>query len=119
MRLSAWQKECGTNSVERIGNKISYIKKPQARSSFPAAVLSVISLGFMAASVGIACHTRGDAPLAAAAFGFCSIITALVSLVYGVLSFFEKEKNYRLARVSTALAGTLTIVWLIIIVAAR
>lgn len=118
MWLSAWQKECGTDTVERIGNKVSYIKKPLAQSSYPAVILAAVALGFMAASVGIAYHTRGNAPLAAAAFGFCSIVTALASLVYCVMSFLEREKNYRLARISTAVAGTLVVVWLIIIVAA-
>ena len=118
MLLSVWQKECGRSTVERIGNKVSYIKKPFAKNSFAAAGLSAASLVFMAAALGTAYHTRGNAPLFAAALGFCSILTALASLLYVVLSFFEKEKNYRLAKVSLVASGVLVFIWLVMIVIA-
>ena len=56
--------------------------------------------------------------LFAAALGFCSIVTAAASLIYGILALLEKEKNYRIAKVSTAIAGIEILIWLIIIVIA-
>ena len=61
--------------MERIGNKVSYIKKPLAKNSFVAAGLVAAALLFYAAAIGFSYHTQGNAPLAAAALGFCSIIT--------------------------------------------
>ena len=77
--------------MERIGNKVSYIKKPFAKNSFVAAGL-------------------------AAALGFCSIIIAVSSVVYGVFAMMEKEKNYLLAKISLAAAGILLLVWVLMIV---
>jgi len=56
--------------VERIGNKVSYIKKPLAKAGFVAAGLAAAAFAFMAAAVGFAYHTRGNAPLMASALGF-------------------------------------------------
>ena len=83
--------------MERIGNKVSYIKKPFAKNSFSY-------------------YTQGNAPLAAAALGFCSIIIAVSSVVYGVFAMMEKEKNYLLAKISLAAAGILLLVWVLMIV---
>ena len=90
--------------MERIGNKVSYIKKPFAKNSFVAAGLS------------FSYYTQGNAPLAAAALGFCSIIIAVSSVVYGVFAMMEKEKNYLLAKISLAAAGILLLVWVLMIV---
>lgn len=104
--------------MERIGNKVSYIKKPLAKYSFVAAGLSAAALIFGAVSVTIACKTRGNAPLFAAALGFCSIVTALSAVVYGMFSFSEKEKNYLLAKISLGFSGTILLCWLIMIIIA-
>ena len=56
--------------MERIGNKVSYIKKPLAKNSFVAAGLVAAALLFYAAAIGFSYHTQGNAPLAAAALGF-------------------------------------------------
>ena len=104
--------------MERIGNKVSYIKKPFAKNSFVAAGLAAAALVFYAAAISFSYYTQGNAPLAAAALGFCSIVTAAASLIYGILALLEKEKNYRIAKVSTAIAGIEILIWLIIIVIA-
>ncbi len=104
--------------MERIGNKVSYIKKPLAKAGFVAAGLAAAAFGFMAAAVGFAYHTQGNAPPVAAALGFCSIITSVSSFAYGIFSFFEKEKNYLLAKISLVAAGMLILIWLFMIIIA-
>jgi len=104
--------------VERIGNKVSYIKKPFAKASFVSAGLSLVSFLLAAAAIGFAYYTQGNAPLNVAALGFCSILTAAFSLIYGIISFFEKEKNYLLAKISLSVAGALLFVWVVIVVIA-
>ena len=105
--------------MERIGNKVSYIRKPLARYSFVAVGLIVMSYVFGTAAVGLSYQNQGDAPLMAAALGLCSIVTALSSIVYGVFSFFEKEKNYILAKVCLVFAGMAMCFWLVVIFAAQ
>ena len=106
----------GRDTVERIGNKVSYIKKPFAKNSFVAAGLAAAALVFYAAAISFSYYTQGNAPLAAAALGFCSIIIAVSSVVYGVFAMMEKEKNYLLAKISLAAAGILLLVWVLMIV---
>ena len=78
--------------MERIGNKVSYIKKPFAKNSFVAAGLAAAALVFYAAAISFSYYTQGNAPLAAAALGFCSIIIAVSSVVYGVCHDGEREE---------------------------
>ena len=102
--------------MERIGNKISYIRKPLAKYSFVSAGLVVAAYVFAVVSVALSYQARGNVPMVSAALGLCSILTAISSLVYGVFSFFEKEKNYILARICLIAAGILTFFWLVIMI---
>ena len=85
------QKGCGIVTMERIGNKVSYIRKPLAKYSFVSLGLIVAAYIFGIAAVVLSYQNMGDAPMNAAAFGLCSIVTTISSIVYGVFSFFEKE----------------------------
>lgn len=101
--------------MERIGNKVSYIRKPIAKYSFVAAGLAAASLIMAVAAVWMSYRMRGNAPLNVAALGLCSMVTAMSALVYGIFSFFEKDKNYLLAKISLSVAGVLILGWLIVI----
>ncbi len=74
---------------------------------------------FGIAAVALSYQSVGDAPLTAAALGLCSIVTVVSSIVYGIFSFFEKEKNYLLAKICLVFAGVAVCFWLVVIVAAR
>ena len=74
--------------MQRIGNKVSYIRKPLAKYSLVSAGLTAVSFLFCGMAIGIACHAQGDAPLYAAALGFCSILTAGSAAAYGIFFFF-------------------------------
>lgn len=104
--------------MKRIGNKVSYIRRPLARQSLPAAGLAAVSLILTLASIGVSYYTGGSAPLWAAAVGFSGILTAAVSVIYGIFSLLEKEKNYILSKISLAAAGVILFLWLIVIVIA-
>ena len=105
--------------MERIGNKVSYIRKPLATYSFVSLGLIVAAYIFGIVSVMLSYKNMGDAPLNAAAIGLCSIVTTVSSIVYGVFAFFEKEKNYLLAKICLVFAGIATCFWLVVLVAAR
>lgn len=102
--------------MERIGNKVSYIRKPIAKYSFVAAGLAAVSLIMAVAAVWMSYRMQGSAPLSAAALGLCSMLTAVSALIYGIFSFLEKDKNYLLAKISLAVSGVLILGWSIIIV---
>ena len=57
----------------------------------------------------------GSLSLIHISLGFCSILTAASSLVYGIFSFLEREKNYILAKASLIAAGILVVLWLAVI----
>ena len=105
--------------MERIGNKVSYIRKPLAKYSFVSLGLNVAANVFGTVAVALAYQSMGDAPMTAAALGLCSIVTTISSVVYGIFSFFEKEKNYILAKVCLVFAGIAVCFWLVVVVAAR
>ena len=104
--------------MERIGNKVSYIRKPLAKYSFVSLGLVVTSYLFGILAVTLSYQNQGNAPMSAAALALCSIVTAVSSIVYGVFSFCEKEKNYLLAKVCLVLAGIAMCFWLVVLLAA-
>lgn len=105
--------------MERIGNKVSYIRKPLAKYSFVSLGLIVAAYVFGTVAVALAYQSMGDAPMTAAALGLCSIVTTISSVIYGIFSFFEKEKNYILAKVCLVFAGIAVCFWLVVVAAAR
>lgn len=74
---------------------------------------------FGIAAVMLSYQNQGDAPMTAAAFGLCSIVTTVSAIAYSLFSFFEKDKKYLLAKVSLVFAGISVCFWLVVIVAAR
>ena len=105
--------------MERIGNKVSYIRKPLAQYSFVSLGLIVAAYVFGVIAVALSYQSMGAAPMTAAALGLCSIVTTISSIVYGIFSFFEKEKNYILAKVCLVFAGVAVCFWLVVVVAAQ
>ncbi|MEY8337416.1 hypothetical protein AALB16_05175 [Lachnospiraceae bacterium 62-35] len=91
--------------------KVSYIRKPLARHSPPALVLSAVSFLFTSAGVWIAVNSQGNAGLNAAALGLCGILTGLTGLLYCWRSFVEKEKNYILARIALVCNSLVLLFW--------
>lgn len=104
--------------MERIGNKVSYIRKPLAKYSLVSAGFAVASYLLAVAAIVLSYFAQGNAPLTAAAFGFCSILTSVSSGVYGIFSFFEKEKNYLLAKICLVAVGIVVFFWLVVILIA-
>lgn len=96
--------------------KVSYIRKPFAKRSFMAIGLAAAALILGGAGLGGTVRTGGQAQLNMAAACFCSLVVALVSMVYGVLSLFEREKKYILARIALGVSGFLVVLWVILII---
>lgn len=78
--------------------------------------LAAAALILSFAGISSAVMAAGEAGLNVAAVCFCSILLALVSLVYGFLSFLEKEKKYILSRIGIGISGLLTVAWIVLII---
>lgn len=102
--------------MRRRTRRISYIKKPFARKSFVSIGFLLAALLCAAASFAISVSFQGNGDVEIAAWGLSSMIFTVVSLVYAVSSFLEKEMNYLLAKISLAVSGLLLALWLGVLV---
>ena len=50
------------------------------------------------------------------AFGFASMVAAVLGIWYGILSFMEKDCKYILARIGIGISAVLVIVWAVILI---
>lgn len=96
--------------------KVSYIRKSFARKSFLSLGLAVGALALGILGIASSVITAGQAQLNVAAVCFCSLLIAIVSMVYGVLSFFESEKKYILSKIGLAISGAMVILWAVLII---
>lgn len=101
--------------MEKRKRKISYIRKPFARRSLFSLPLALVALALAAVSLGLSVQMKGNGDLRIAAWGCSSLLFALTALIYGLLSFLEKEKNYILARIGAGTGGILVVFWICII----
>ncbi|WP_024295984.1 hypothetical protein [Lacrimispora indolis] len=96
--------------------RVSYIRKPFAKRSFLSLGLAVGALALGIIGIVSAVMAEGQAQLNVAAVCFCSLVISLFSLVYGVLSFFEKEKKYILSKIGIGISAALVILWAVLII---
>lgn len=107
-----WQKRDPRTGEMRI----SYIRRPLARRSKMACLLTAASLALMVICIRTAVRTAGQAGLNAGAMGFCSFLLAVVALCYSGFSFLEADRNYLLAKIMLVISGILVLAWLAVIV---
>ena len=77
----------------RNNHKVSYIRKPLAKHSIPAAILAGAAFILTGAGVWLSVMGRGEAGLNAAACGACAILVSITGMLYWWRSSVEKEKN--------------------------
>lgn len=96
--------------------KVSYIRKPMAKHSFPAIVLAAAGLVLTGAGVWLAVRNKGEAGVNAAACGFCAILVSITGMMYCWRASVEKEKNYILAKIGLVLCGLTLLFWICLII---
>lgn len=102
--------------MRQVGDKVSYVRNPFARNSYYCLVLAVLGLALCAASMYLSVTMAGQGGLNTGAYGFSSLVAALMGLWYGVRSFMEKDRNYILAKIGISISIVLVIVWAVIII---
>lgn len=98
--------------MQKRQRKISYIKKLFARKSLISLPFAAVSLVCFVMSLVISVRHQGSGDVNVAAWGFSSIVFAVISLGYSVTSFMEKEMNYILSRISLGISGILLVCWI-------
>ncbi|MCI8578854.1 MAG: calcium:proton exchanger [Lachnospiraceae bacterium] len=101
--------------MEKRKRKISYIRKPFARRSLFSLPLALMALVLAGVSLWISVRMQGNGDLSIAGWACSSLLFALTAVIYGLLSFFEEEKNYMLARIGAGIGGILVLFWICII----
>ena len=84
--------------VRRKKYRISYIRRPLASRSIPATCFAVVALASTIVSLVLSVRAQGNGEENVSAWGFCGIAFTVVTLIYGITAFREKEKNYILAK---------------------
>lgn len=102
--------------MKQIGNKVSYVRNPFAKNSYFSLGLGVVSLTLAAAAMYLSVSTGGNGELNAGAYGFSSILMAIMGLWFGILSFREKERNYILAKIGIGISLVLIILWGVVLI---
>jgi len=95
---------------------VSYIRKSFAKRSFLCLGLAVGALALGMIGIISSVMAEGQAQLNVAAVCFCSMLISIVSMVYGVFSFFEKEKKYILSKIGMGISLSLIILWAVLII---
>ncbi len=96
--------------------RVSYIRKSFAKRSFLCLGLAVGALALGMIGIISSVMAEGQAQLNVAAVCFCSMLISIVSMVYGVFSFFEKEKKYILSKIGMGISLSLIILWAVLII---
>ena len=76
----------------------------------------MLGLALGTASMCLSVTRAGQGGLNTGAYGFSSLVAALMGLWYGVRSFMEKDRNYILAKIGISISVVLVIVWAVIII---
>lgn len=97
--------------MKKANQKISYIKRPFAKKSLVALPFGAAGLACCVVSLFISVRLQGNGGMDVAAWGVSSMVFSAVALVYGLMSFLEKEMNYILARAAAWLGGALLLFW--------
>lgn len=101
---------------ETAASRVSYVRKPFARRSRMSVLLSAAALILGGAGIYEGVATQGHTSLTSGAFGFCSLLLSLIAVWYGIISFWEDDKNYILAKLGIAIGGLLLMGWTAVII---
>lgn len=95
--------------------KVNYLRKPIAKRSKMAILLASISVLFTWIAYNMVIAQRGLPSLTVSAMAFSSMLFAVTGLIYGILSFKEKDVKYMVSYIALGVAGSDLVLWLMII----
>ncbi len=96
---------------ELAASRVSYVKKPFAGRSKMSILLTAAALALGGGGIWKAVTTQGQASLTYGAMGFCSIFLSVIAIWYGIISFWEDDKNYILAKLGIGISLLMLAAW--------
>ncbi len=102
--------------VRRKKYRISYIRRPLASRSIPATCFAVVALASTIVSLVLSVRAQGNGEANVSAWGFCGIAFTVMTLIYGITAFREKEKNYILAKIASIAGAILAVFWVCMLI---
>lgn len=96
-------------------SRVSYIRKPFAVRSIFASGLCIASLILLIIGFRQAVKTAGEIPLNYLVMCLFSIIFAVLGLYYAIRSFFEREKDYLLSKISFLFTSLEVLFWVLVL----
>ena len=86
--------------MRQIGDKVSYVRNPFARNSYYCLTLAVLGLALGTASMCLSVTRAGQGGLNTGAYGFSSLVAALMGLWYRWCAhLWKRYRNYILAKI--------------------
>ena len=101
---------------ELAASRVSYVKKPFAVRSKMSMILTAAALALGGGGIYQAVTTQGQASITFGAMGFCSIFLSVIAIWYGIIAFWEDDKNYILAKLGIGVSLLMLAAWTGIII---
>lgn len=95
------------------GALVNYVRKPMAGRGKISLVLACIALGLFLLAFDLTLRAYGNPTLTVSAIAASSLLFSLASVLYGIFSFSEKDRNYLLSRIGLSIGGLILITWII------
>jgi len=98
------------------GTKVNYLKKPVSERGKMSFILSMAGLVLFLAALFLTYRPRGNPSMTVSAIAMSSLIFSAVSVLYGVLAFLQKNRNYLFAWIGLCAGGVEFITWIVTII---
>ena len=96
--------------------RVSYIRKPFAVRSVFSSLFALVALVLLILGFRQAVETAGQIPLNYLVMCLFSIIFSIVGFIYSIRSFFEREKDYLLSKISLTVTTLEIVFWILVCV---
>jgi len=96
-------------------SKVNYMKKPVSERGQMSFIMSLIALVLFLASWFLTLGAQGNPSQTETAIAASSLIFSAASLLYGFLSFLQKDRNHLFSFIGISLGGIILITWSITI----
>ena len=101
------------------GLRLNYVRRPRTEQSLMCLLLAAAAALLFALAIFLMLRSHGNPSLTVAAIAGSSLLCSAVSVFYGILSLFEKDKNYLYSYIGLSVGGILLITWAVTVIVGR
>lgn len=103
-----------TEEPEDTEHKVDYNKRVPAYRAYAASLAGIFALAFLGVCISRMVTSGQELVLTDTVLGACSFIWACAGAVFALLSFKEKDRDYRLSIAALAVTGSAAVFWIIV-----